>query len=157
MPQGLIRASLVVAPLLHEAQAVGEAVRLLAGQELPALPVVDGAGRLAGIFGEREFVAALFPGYLGELASSAMIRRTIDETIERRSCGQEPIRKYLTTDHVVVEDHYSDTQLAEIFLHHRVLVIPIATAGRVHALVTRHDFFVALAAKVADASAPEEA
>ena len=124
---------------------------------LPALPAVDDNGKFAGIFGEREFMAALFPGYLGELASSAMIRRTIDETIERRSCGQEPIRKYLTTDHVVVEDEYSDTQLAEIFLHHRVLVIPIATAGRVHALVTRQDFFVALAAKVADASGAEEA
>ncbi len=123
---------------------------------LPALPAVDGNGKFAGIFGEREFMAALFPGYLSELASSAMIRRTIDETIERRSCGQEPIRKYLTTDHVVVEDEYSDTQLAEIFLHHRVLVIPIATAGRIHAVVTRQDFFVALAAKVADASEAED-
>ena len=30
----------------------------------------------------------------------------------------------------MVEDDYSDTQLAETFLHHRVLVVPIATAGR---------------------------
>jgi hypothetical protein len=69
----------------------------------------------------------------------------VDETIERRSaCAAEPIRRYLTTDHVLVEDDYSDTQLAEIFLHHRVLIVPIATAGRVHALVTRHDFFCSL-------------
>jgi hypothetical protein len=34
--------------------------------------------------------------------------------------------------------------LAELFLHHRVLVVPIATGGKVHALVTRHDFFCAL-------------
>ena len=52
----------------------------------------------------------------------------------------------MTTDHVVVEDEYSDTQLAELFLHHRVLIIPIATDGRVHAVVTRADFFRALAA-----------
>jgi hypothetical protein len=43
-----------------------------------------------------------------------------------------------------VEDDYSDTQLAELFLHHRVLIVPIATAGKVHAVVTRKDFFCAL-------------
>jgi CBS domain-containing protein len=113
---------------------------------LPALPAVEQDGRFAGVFGEREFMAALFPGYVGELASAAMVSRSVDEAIERRSsCAAEPIRRYLTTDHVVVEDDYSDTQLAELFLHHRVLIVPIATGGRVHAVVTRHDFFAALA------------
>ena len=41
----------------------------------------------------------------------------------------------------MVEDEFSDTQLAELFLHYSVLVIPIATKGRVHAIVTRSDFF----------------
>ena len=46
-------------------------------------------------------MTALFPGYVRELASSAMISRSVDETIERRAqCSQEPIRNYLTTDHV---------------------------------------------------------
>ena len=79
-----------------------------------------------------------------------MIWRSIDETIERRvDCREEPIRGYLTTDHVLVEDDYSDTQLAEIFLHHRVLIVPIATRGRVHAVVTRSDFFKALVERFA--------
>jgi predicted transcriptional regulator len=79
-----------------------------------------------------------------------MIKRSIDEAIERReSCRVEPIEKYLTTDHVLVEDDYSDTQLAELFLHHRVLVIPIATGGRVHAVVTRNEFFQALFERLA--------
>jgi hypothetical protein len=74
-----------------------------------------------------------------------MISRSADETIERRShCAEEPIRRYLTTDHVVVEDTYSDTQLAELFLHHRVLIVPIATHGKVHAIITRRDFFCEL-------------
>jgi hypothetical protein len=74
-----------------------------------------------------------------------MVSRSVDETIERRSdCREEPVRSYLTTDHVLVEDDFSDTQLTELFLHHRVLIIPIATRGRVHAVVTRHDFFCSL-------------
>jgi len=45
---------------------------------------------------------------------------------------------------VMVEDTYSDTQLAELFLHHRVLIVPVATEGRVHAVITRHAFFAGL-------------
>jgi CBS domain-containing protein len=126
-------------------ELIGPAARIVIDLGLPALPAVEADGKFAGIFGEREFMEALFPGYVRELGSGAMISRSADETIERRShCSTEPIRKYLTTDHVLVEDDYSDTQLAEIFLHHRVLITPIATKGRVHAVITRHDFFCAL-------------
>ena len=150
MPDGIMRETLREVEPLGADDRIGAAARAVVDSGLPALPAVELDGKFAGIFGEREFMAALFPGYVGELASSAMISRTIDETIERRvGCVREPIRPYLTTDHVVVEDDYSDTQLAELFLHHRVLVIPIATEGRVHAVVTRNDFFRELVAKLA--------
>ena len=48
------------------------------------------------------------------------------------------------------EDDYADTQLAETFLHHPVMVVPIATEGHVHAVVTRSEFFQALYDRVAD-------
>jgi predicted transcriptional regulator len=130
---------------------VGSATRRVIESGLPGLPAVDENGEFVGIFGEREFMMALFPGYMNELQSAAMVSRTIDETIERRTgCAEESIRDYLTTDHVVVEDEHSDTQLAELFLHHRVLVIPIATEGKVHGVVTRSDFFHAIAARAID-------
>jgi CBS domain-containing protein len=138
---------------LNEADTVGVAARRVIEANLPALPVTDGAGGFVGIFGEREFMAALFPGYLRELASARMVRRSIDETIQRRvECSREPVAAYLTTDHVVVDEDYSDTQLAEIFLHHRVLIVPIATRGRVRAVVTRSDFFSALVERFARAA-----
>lgn len=150
MPNAIIREALREIEPLGADDPVGEAARRVVDAGLPALPAIEADGTFAGIFGEREFMGALFPGYVGELASSAMIRRSIDETIERRvGCVSEPIRPYLTTDHVVVEDDYADTQLAELFLHHRVLVIPIATEGRIHAVVTRNEFFQVLVAKLA--------
>jgi predicted transcriptional regulator len=150
MPDSIVKQTIKEITPLDVDELVGVAARKVVESELPALPAVEN-GKFVGIFGEREFMAALFPGYVRELASSAMIGRSIDDAIERReSCRAEPIRKYLTTDHVLVEDDYSDTQLAELFLHHRVLIIPIATEGRVHAVVTRSDFFRALAAKLAD-------
>jgi predicted transcriptional regulator len=146
MPDSIVNETIrEIEPLSADA-SVEEAAKRVVEAELPALPAVDSDGKFAGIFGEREFMAALFPGYMNELASSAMIKRSIDAAIERREeCRAEAIKKYLTTDHVLVEDDYSDTQLAELFLHHRVLVIPIATNGKVHAVVTRSAFFRALA------------
>ena len=141
----------IVEDALHEVEplrvdeTVGRAARRVVESGLPAQPVVDERGRFAGIFGEREFMTALFPGYMAELSSSAMISRNMDEAIDRRiECALESIAKYLTDDSVVVEDDYSDTHLAELFLHHRVLIVPVATSGRIHSVITRHDYYEAL-------------
>ncbi len=145
MPNSIARSVIREVDPLGADELVGSAARKVVDSGLPGLPAVEDDGAFVGIFGEREFMTALFPGYVGELGSGAMIRRSIDDAIERReTCRSESIRDYLTTDHVMVEDEYSDTQLAEIFLHHRVLVVPIATAGRVHGVVTRADYFAAL-------------
>ena len=149
MPDSIVKQTIREIQPLSTGDTIAEAARRVIDDGLPALPAVDSSGNFAGIFGEREFMVALFPGYVRELASSAMIKRSIDEAIDRReSCRFEPIRKYLTTDHVTVEDEYSDTHLAELFLHHRVLVIPVTTAGKVHAVVTRNDFFAALVGRL---------
>jgi CBS domain-containing protein len=144
------RAMREIEPLSAD-DTVAEAARRVVATGLPALPAVEGDGRFAGIFGEREFMAAIFPGYVSELASARMVSRNMDEAIDRRiECATEAIRRYLTTEALIVEDDYSDTQLAELFLHHRVLIIPVATKGRVHAVVTRHDFFQTLVATFID-------
>ena len=130
-------------------EPVGSGARKVIEADLPALPVVDEDARFKGIFGEREFMNALFPGYVGELSSARMVSRDIDAAIERReSCREEPVSQYMTTDHVVVEDNYADTHLAETFIHHRVLIVPVATEGRVHAVITRNDFFKELVRKL---------
>jgi CBS domain-containing protein len=150
MPDSIVKETLREIEPLSADDLVGTAARRVIETGLPALPAVEEDGCFTGVFGEREFMAALFPGYVGELASSRMISRNMDEAIERRvGCAEDSIRGYLTTDAVVVEDDFSDTQLAELFLHHRVLIIPIATEGRVHAVITRHDFFQALVGRFA--------
>src|SRR5687767_12609251 len=113
MSDSIVRAAMIeVQPLLAE-ETVGTAARRLVDLGLPGLPVTEADGRFAGIFGEREFMTALFPGYVGTLASARLISPSIDASIDRRAaCRDEPIRRYLTTDHVVLEDEFSDTQLA---------------------------------------------
>ena len=133
-------------PLIHHDSSVEVAVELLLGSDLPALPAVDEQQRFVGIFGEREFITALFPGYVGSLRHASFVPRSIDALLEKRqSCRAEPVSKYLNTERVDVGPDFSDVGLAEIFLHHRVLIIPVTDEQRVVGLITRSDFFAALA------------
>jgi CBS domain-containing protein len=131
---------------LHAGDAIETAVREILASGLPALPVIDDRDRFAGIFDEREFMSALFPGYLDQLKGAAFLRRSLDETLQKRdACRTEPVGRYMNTDHVDVGPDFSDTQVAEIFLHHRVLVVPVVDGGRVIGLITRSDFFRTIA------------
>ena len=132
-------------PLIREDEPVRTAVERIVEAELPALPVTDSDGRLTGIFGEREFIGAIFPGYLGELRYAGFVNARLQETLEKRgTCVHDPVSKYMTTDHVDVGFDYSDAQVAEIFLHHRVLIVPVIRDDRVVGVITRWDFFKAL-------------
>ena len=135
--------------LLREDERLDAAVTELIDADAPALPVVDAAGKLCGIFGEREFIGALFPGYLTTLGYAGFVPRSLDAALEKRAaCVAEPVGRHMNTEHIDVGEDFSDTQLAEIFLHHRVLIIPIVDAGRVTGIVTREDFFRALAQRL---------
>ncbi len=133
-------------PLLRKGQTVREAVALALEAQLPALPVVDDDEHFAGVFGEREFMEALFPGYLGKLKGAGFVTRSIEDVLEKRqACAIETVAQYMNAEHVEVDSDFSDVQVAEVFLHHRVLIVPVIEAGRVIGVVTRRDFFRTLA------------
>ena len=139
------------APLLADHDCLHDAVERIIAADAPALPVVDDRGKLLGIFGEREFIGALFPGYLKTLGYAGFVPRSLDEVLEKRAaCFDDPVSKYMNTEHIDVDEDVSDTQLAEIFLHHRVLIVPIVDGGRVSGIVTREDFFRGLARHLFD-------
>jgi CBS domain-containing protein len=134
------------APLLREDAQVGDAVRDILESGLPALPVVNADAELVGIFGEREFMGALFPGYLGELRFAGFVPKGLDEALEKRAaCRRESVGKHMNTEHVDVPVDASDVQVAETFLHHRVLIVPVVEHGEVKGVITRSDFFAKLA------------
>jgi CBS domain-containing protein len=134
------------APLLRQDATVEDALRAVLESGLPALPVVDDRGQLAGIFGEREFMTALFPGYVGELRFAGFVRKGLDEALEKRAtCRKELVSEHMNTEHIDVPEDASDVQVAETFLHHRVLIVPVRGDGGVKGVITRSDFFTGLA------------
>ncbi len=133
-------------PLLNVRDPIEVALIALQDSGLPALPAVDDHDHLVGIFGEREFMIALFPRYLGELSSAKFVPRSLDQTLEKRAaCRMEPVGQHLNTERIAVPVRYSDAQVAETFLHHRVLILPVVDDRRVVGVITRGDFFRALA------------
>jgi CBS-domain-containing membrane protein len=133
-------------PPLRKDTCLRDAVRQLTELDVPALPVVDSSGALLGTFGEREFIGAVFPGYLETLGYAGFVPRSLDEALDRRaSCIDEPVAKHMSTDHISVGEDFSDIELAEIFLHHLVLIIAIVDRGRVSGIISREDFTRALA------------
>jgi CBS-domain-containing membrane protein len=134
------------APTLRDTDTIVDATRALQDTDLPALPVVDRRDRLAGIFGEREFLSAVFPGYVKQLKHAGFLRRSLDDALEKRDeCRTEQVAQHMNTDHVHVDRDFSDLNVAEIFLHHRVLLIPVTDQQRLVGVITREDFFRSVA------------
>ena len=146
MPRSISDRIFRQAPVVRADDPVEVAVNAMVESGLPALPVVDDRERLVGIFGEREFIAAVFPGYLGELRYAGFVPHALEEVLEKRQgCRMEPVRQHMNTEHVDVDRDHSDAQVAETFLHHRVLIVPVTEDRRVVGIITRSEFFGGLA------------
>jgi CBS domain-containing protein len=84
--------------------------------------------------------------YLKELKYAGMIKRDLEDALEKRQqCRHDEVRKYVHTEHVDVGSDFSDAQVAEIFMHHRVLIVPVTDHDRVVGVITRADFFRSVA------------
>ncbi len=147
-----VEASRRKVPLLRSDQDIRSATDAVIAAGVPALPVVDDHGRFAGVFGEREFIHAVFPPYFDALGSARFVPRSLDRALEQGAKAADSISAHMTTDHVEVGADSSDAELAETFLHHRVLIVPIVEDGRVAGIVTRSDFFRALAERFRELS-----
>jgi CBS domain-containing protein len=142
----MVRRELVA---LRDDDTIRTAVARILEADAPALPVVDADGTLRGIFGEREFIGALFPAYLKTLDYAGFVPRSLEQVLDKRGdCAGEAVGEHMNTEHVDVGEDHSDTQVAEIFLHHRVLIVPIVDGGRVTGVITREAFFRALAGRL---------
>jgi CBS domain-containing protein len=96
-------------------------------------------------------MAALFPGYIRELGYAGFVPRRLDDALEKRAaCATEPIGKHMNTEHIDVTEDFSDLEVAETFLHHRVLIVPVTRNRRPVGVITRSDFFHRLAKRLFD-------
>jgi len=90
-------------------------------------------------------MAALFPGYVRQLGYAGFVPRKLDDALEKRAaCRGEPVADHMNTEHIDVGEDVSDVGVAETFLHHPVLILPVTRERQVIGVITRADFFYRL-------------
>ena len=97
----------------------------------------------------REALSALFPGYVSQLHGASFLSAALDDALEWRESGlADPVATHMLTDKVWVAPDFADIQVAEIFHHHPVQIVPVVDGADVHGVILRQDFFRAMAARV---------
>lgn len=144
----MTRAVVTVAPNA----TIQDAIRLMLGQRISGLPVLDNAGTLVGILTEGDLLhrvetgtAWKHPGWLAFLRGPA---RAADEFV--RSHGRY-VEEVMTRDVVTVDEDTPLDQVVELMDKRHVKRLPVMKDGRMVGVVSRADLLRALAAKLADA------
>ncbi|HUF02001.1 MAG TPA: CBS domain-containing protein [Gaiellaceae bacterium] len=120
---------LVNASVLETASLAEAASRLFASN-VPALAVLDDAGRVQGVFSEEDLLKAVFPGYLTEVRHTAFLRDdapSLDE-LARRVRGR-PVSEFARDPETLRADD-SKVHAAERFVHTRSGALPVVEGDR---------------------------
>jgi CBS domain-containing protein len=82
-------------------------------------------------------------GVVFTLLAAGFVPKILEHTLAKRAaCRLEPVGQHTNSEHVDVGRDYCDT---EIFLHRRVLLVPVVDQGEIQGVITRRDFTRALA------------
>jgi CBS domain-containing protein len=120
----------LVAASVRESASFAEAAEALFRAEVSAIAVVDGVGRVRGVFGERDVLRAVFPGYIRELRHTSFLpddQAGLDQ--RRREVADRPVVDFARAVDVLSADE-SETHAAERFLHAAESALPVVDAGR---------------------------
>jgi CBS domain-containing protein len=86
-----------------------------------------------------------------ELKYAGFVPKSLEDALQKNAaCQAEPVERHMNTEHVDLGSDFSDAAVAETFLHHRILVLPITEDGRVVGVVTRGDFVRELAQRLSE-------
>ncbi len=115
---------------VRQSASFAEATDALFRAEVSAIAVVDGVGRVEGIFGERDVLRAVFPGYLRELRHTSFLpddQAGLDQ--RRREVADRPVSDFARAVAVLSADE-SETHAAERFLHADEAALPVVDGDR---------------------------
>jgi CBS domain-containing protein len=131
---GLVGAS------VERSATFGEAARALGGSGLSAIAVLDAERRVAGLFTEDDFLAGLFPRYLGELRHTAFAPEEVEAASRRaREVAAEPVAPHMR-EPVTIEADSSTLHAAQVFLHCEWGALAVVERGRFLGMLSQVEF-----------------
>jgi CBS domain-containing protein len=134
--QLLVRDIMDSSPLaLRPDQTLAEAVRLLLGSGLDAVPVVDPAGVVVGLLSHRELLKHLVPAYVhrvttGGAQSPAGGKAPVDPAVSR-------VREVMSRNVLCVSEDQSVADVAHLLATKDVARVPVVREGVLRGVLTR--------------------
>lgn len=136
-------------PKLDDTETVGEALQRMLANRVSDLPVVDGAGKLIGMFRLEELYASLLPkaALIGHgISDLSFASDTLGELREKMDeIDDRPVHEFVVKPRHVV---YPDTTPIEIvlLLHQGENNVPVVDrdSGRLLGMVSARDLLTAL-------------
>lgn len=149
MPNEIARELVRDTPVVREDDPISEAWSKLVESELPAIPVLGKHDKIVGTFGHREFLSALMPAYFKTLPSAGFVPKSLDRTLELRdTCRNEPVSQHMAAAVVKVREDFSDSHVADAFLHNPTEIVAVVDDdGVVKGVITRADFVAGLGSR----------
>jgi CBS domain-containing protein len=142
---------------VHPETDAADAIKLLAENDLSALPVVDEQDHLVGIISEADFIHRVEIGtekHRPRLLESLTGATTLAEDFAK-SHGKK-VSEIMTTDVVSAMEDASLAEIAGLFERHRIKRVPIVRAGKVVGVVSQSNLIQALASVVGVGKAAED-
>lgn len=138
--QLLVRDIMDARPLaLRPDQTLAEAVRLLLGSGLDAVPVVGDAGVVVGLLSHRELLRHLVPAYVHRVTTG-------DPTSPARSRGKAPVdsavsrvRDVMARNVLCVSEDQSVADVAHLLATKDVERVPVVREGVLRGILTRSE------------------
>ena len=127
-----------------------EAAEALVSHPVTTIAVLDGDGRVVGLFGDANLLGGFFPGYLAELRHTAFAGDADTILGERtRAAAGEPVEKHMSRP-VTLDEATSAIHAAERFLHCDFGALPVVRGERFVGMLGRAEFCRAVLRKWGD-------
>jgi len=145
-----IKAAEIMTRVVHHVRVdtpLGDVAELMAQQRISGVPVLDEAGRVAGVISEKDFLSRMGS------ADTIHIMGIIAACLGGKGCVATPIRGSKASDIMVapaitVREDTSTLEIMEIFATKEINRVPVIDdSGRLAGIVTRADILRAQTAR----------
>jgi len=117
-----------------------EAAEALVSHPVTTIAVLDGDGRVVGLFGDADLLGGFFPGYLAELRHTAFAGDADTILGERtRAAAVEPVEKHVRPP-VTLDEDTGAIHAAERFLHCDFGALAVVRDDRFVGMLGRAEF-----------------
>ncbi|MEW6102041.1 MAG: CBS domain-containing protein [Candidatus Omnitrophota bacterium] len=123
-----------------------EALELLFKMQISGLPVIDGQGKLAGMFTEKEVLSFILPGYIekvGRFIYEADPKSTKKKFLELSGVK---VSQLMRKDVVTTQEEVTSSEVARVMLTQKARRLPVIDKnGKVLGIISRCDILKTMA------------